>query len=404
MSDAIKPVAGVRLAAVKAGIKKPNRRDLVVLELAEGSHTAAVFTQNRFCAAPVQVAKQHLQSAAPRYLMINTGYANAGTGEQGMDNCLATCRLLATAAGCDFNEVLPFSTGVIGEQFPVAAFEAGLPLALSELGADNWSSAAAGIMTTDTQPKGLSRTLQLDGKPVIISGIAKGSGMINPNMATMLGFIATDAAIEPSLLKQWVSELAERSFNCVTVDGDTSTNDACVLVATGKAGNQPLSDADSPAAKSLFAQLEEVFVALAQSLARDGEGATKFVTVQVDGAADKASARTVGETIAHSPLVKTALFASDPNWGRILAAIGRAPVEQLAVERVDIRLASGDKQVEIVTAGAVAPDYREEEGAAVMAQEEITIAVDLGLGAASQTLWTCDFSYDYVKINAEYRT
>lgn len=393
-------VAGVRLAAVEAGIKKANRRDLVVLELAPGSRCAAVFTTNRFCAAPVQVARRHLSSKAPRYLMINTGYANAGTGDKGMQNCLATCDLLAQAAGCAADEVLPFSTGVIGELFPVPAFAAGLPKALAALTADGWQAAAEGIMTTDTHPKTASRQVQVAGQTFTITGMAKGSGMIKPNMATMLGYIATDAAIEQSLLDAWVRELADRSFNCVTVDGDTSTNDSCVLIATGQAGNSPFADGDTAEAKMLFAALEAVFVELAQMLARDGEGATKFVTITVAGAASRADARAVGETIAHSPLVKTALFASDPNWGRILAAIGRAPIAHLDVDRVAVWL--GD--VRIVAAGAVAPGYTEAAGAAVMQQKDITIRVALGQGDASQTLWTCDFSYDYVKINAEYRS
>lgn len=396
----LNPVAGVRLAAVAAGIKKKERRDLVLLELAPGSRCAAVFTQNRFCAAPVQVARAHLAQATPRYLMINTGYANAGTGSKGMQNCRATCEMLALESGCTAAEVLPFSTGVIGELFPLPAFQSGLPLARAALAVDAWEQAAQGIMTTDTHPKTASRQLQLSGKTITITGMAKGSGMIKPNMATMLGFIATDAAIEQALLDAWVSELADVSFNCVTVDGDTSTNDACVLIATGKAGNAPCVQADDADAKLLFAALEAVFVELAQMLARDGEGATKFVTIAVNGAASKADARAVAETIAHSPLVKTALFASDPNWGRILAAIGRAPIAALQVDKVAIWL----DDVQIVAAGAVAPDYTEAAGAAVMQQHDITIRVELDAGTACQTLWTCDFSYDYVKINAEYRS
>ena len=400
MAERLSPVAGVRLAAVMAGIKKANRRDLVLLELAPGSRCAAVFTTNRFCAAPVQVARQHLAAQAPRYLMINTGYANAGTGAQGMANCLATCELLAQIAGCKAAEILPFSTGVIGELFPLPAFERGLPAALANLSDDAWATAAEGIMTTDTHPKTASRQLQVNGKPVTITGMAKGSGMIKPNMATMLGYIATDAAIEQSLLDAWVRELADVSFNCVTVDGDTSTNDSCVLIATGQAGNVPLANGQDAGAAELFAALRDVFVELAQMLARDGEGATKFVTIIVEGAASRADARAVGETIAHSPLVKTALFASDPNWGRILAAVGRAPIAALEVGKVAIWL--GD--VQIVAAGAVAPGYVEAAGARVMKEKNITIRVQLGQGEASQTLWTCDFSYDYVKINAEYRS
>lgn len=394
------PVAGVRLAAVAAGIKKPGRLDLALLELAEGTHCAAVFTQNRFCAAPVQLARQHLATTAPRYLMINTGYANAGTGVPGMENCLTTCEVLADLGGVARQKVLPFSTGVIGELFPLEPFRSGLPAALDALSETGWADAAEGIRTTDTYAKTASRQIDIGGNTITITGMAKGSGMIKPNMATMLGFIATDAAIDATLLASWVTRLADVSFNCVTVDGDTSTNDSCVLMATGHAANAPFISGEEAGAAELFSALEAIFVELAQSLARDGEGATKFVTITVEGAEDKACARAVAETIAHSPLVKTALFASDPNWGRMLAAVGRAPIERLDVERVAIWL--GD--VQIVAAGAVAPSYTEEQGAAVMAEHDIDIRVDLGLGHATQTLWTCDFSYDYVKINAEYRT
>ncbi|MDX1804565.1 MAG: bifunctional glutamate N-acetyltransferase/amino-acid acetyltransferase ArgJ [Alcanivorax sp.] len=393
------PVPGVRLAAVEAGIKKANRKDLVVLELAPGSRVSGVFTLNRFCAAPVQVAKAHLARTTPRFLMINTGYANAGTGEKGMANCLATCELLAGVAGCRADEVLPFSTGVIGEQFPLAAFERGLPRALAALDAHQWGNAAEGIMTTDTRPKVTSRRVELNGVPVTVTGISKGSGMIKPNMATMLGFIATDAPVAQPLLDAWVKTLADRSFNRVTVDGDTSTNDACMLVSTAQA---PMAEVTALDAQSrlLFQALEEVFTELAQALVRDGEGATKFVEIDVQGAASDADARSVAETIAHSPLVKTALFASDPNWGRILAAIGRAPIAELDVSRVSIWL----DDVALVENGGVADGYQESQGAAVMARPDILIRVDLAAGQAGATVWTCDFSYDYVKINAEYRT
>ena len=394
------PVSGVRVAAVKAGVKKPDRYDLVVFELAEGSATAGVFTLNRFCAAPVQVAKQHLASSAPRYLMINTGYANAGTGERGMQNCLASCDVLAREAGCSREQVLPFSTGVIGELFTLPPFERGLPAALAALDEHGWGLASQGIMTTDTRPKILSHRVELDGVPVTVTGIAKGAGMIKPNMATMLGFIATDATIEPALLQRWVKQLADQSFNCISIDGDTSTNDACMLVATGKAGMTAPVQEGSAAAKTLFEALRQVFVGLAHAIVRDGEGATKFVEVRVEHAASDADARAIAETVAHSPLVKTALFASDPNWGRILAAVGRAPIAALNVERVSIWL----DEVQIVANGAVAADYTEARGAAVMAQPDIRITIDLAVGEGNGTVWTCDFSYDYVKINAEYRT
>lgn len=394
------PVPGVRLAAVEAGIKKPGKKDLVVIELAPGSRAAGVFTRNRFQAAPVQVARRNLAATAPRYLMVNTGYANAGTGDQGLMGCEQTCLLLAELTHCQPDEVLPFSTGVIGELFPMEPFEEGLPRALGELNEHNWGRAAEGIMTTDTVPKAASRRVEIDGQAVTVTGIAKGAGMIRPNMATMLGFIATDAAVAQPLLGGWVKALADLSFNRITVDGDTSTNDACLLIATGHAGLAEIDDAESRHAGLLFKALEEVFTELAQALIRDAEGATKFVDIQVLGAASDQDARIVADTIAHSPLVKTALFASDPNWGRILAAIGRAPIEQLDVEKVAIWLGG----IQIVAEGGVAEGYREEQGAAVMARPEITIRVDLATGQGSSQVWTCDFSYDYVKINAEYRT
>lgn len=393
------PVPGVRLAAVAAGIKKPNRRDLVVLELADGSRTAGVFTLNRFCAAPVQVAQRHIASAVPRYLLINTGYANAGTGDEGMRRCLASCELLAEQAGVSVEQVLPYSTGVIGELFELAPFQQGLPQALAELDEHGWGKAAEGIMTTDTRPKLASRRVSLGEREVTVTGMAKGAGMIKPNMATMLAFIATDAEIAQPLLEQWVRELSDRSFNRITIDGDTSTNDACMLVATGRSGSV-IEDPASADAQALFQVLEQVFVELAHAIVRDGEGATKFVTVEVIGAASADDARVVAETVAHSPLVKTALFASDPNWGRILAAVGRAPIAALDVSRVNLWL--GD--VQIVSDGGASPDYQEAQGAAVMAQGDITIRIDLGAGTGESCVWTCDFSYDYVRINAEYRS
>lgn len=394
------PVPGVRLGTVKAGIKYPDRRDLVVLELAPESRVAGVFTRNRFQAAPVRVAREHLQGGMPRYLLINTGYANAGTGETGESNCRGTCRILAREAGCEARQVLPFSTGVIGEQFPLPAFERGIPKALEALDEHGWGQAAEGIMTTDTRPKLASHRVELDGQTVTITGMAKGAGMIKPNMGTMLGFIATDAAVDASLLDRWLRSLADRTFNAITVDGDTSTNDACMLVATGQSAVSVDVDGNPAAADLLYRGLEKVFMELAQALVRDAEGATKFVEVRVEEAASPEDARTVAETIAHSPLVKTALFASDPNWGRILAAVGRAPIDSLDVSRVQIWL----DDVQIVRDGGVSPYYRETDGAAVMAQDDILIRVALGQGGASARVWTCDFSYDYVRINAEYRT
>lgn len=392
------PVAGFRLAAECAGIKKANRRDLVLMALGESSRAAAVFTQNRFCAAPVVVAKRHLSQARPKYLLVNTGVANAGTGVEGENRALQTCQLVAEAAGCQPEEVLPFSTGVIGELFELAPFSTHIPLALKGLDEQQWAQAAEGIMTTDTRPKAASRQVLIKGQRVTITGISKGAGMIKPNMATMLAFIATDVALPQALLDEWVVKLADASFNRITIDGDTSTNDACVLVATGESGVElHATDAE---AESFYQALEAVFVELAQAIVRDGEGATKFVTIEVKGAATAADARTVAETVAHSPLVKTALFASDPNWGRILAAVGRAPINHLEVDKVSIWL--GD--VAIVEQGSVATSYTEEQGAAVMAQADILITITLGEGEGQSTVWTCDFSYDYVKINAEYRS
>lgn len=393
------PVPGIRVASVMAGVKKPNRRDLVIFELCEGAVTAGVFTQNRFCAAPVNVCKAHLAQRQPRYLMINTGYANAGTGEAGMRDCLASCSLLAEAAGCEIEQVLPFSTGVIGERFPLQPFSSGLPSALKELDEHGWGKAAEGIMTTDTRPKLASKRVEIGGVPITITGTSKGSGMIKPNMATMLGFIATDANVSADLLSRWAVELADNSFNRITVDGDTSTNDCCMLVATGRAEMKPL-DSESAAALALKEALQQVYTELAHAIVRDGEGATKFVEIQVERALSQTDARAVAETVAHSPLVKTALFASDPNWGRILAAVGRAPISELNVGGVNIFL--GD--VQIVSEGGVAESYTEAQGAAVMAEQDIVIRISLGAGESSACVWTCDFSYDYVKINAEYRT
>lgn len=395
----LQPVAGVRVGIASAGIKKPGRKDVVVFELAEGSQVAGIFTRNQFCAAPVQLARKHLAEGSPRYLLINTGNANAGTGPRGMADATECCRQLAKQAGVPLTSVLPFSTGVIGEPLPVSKIVAALPTALEALDACAWAGAASGIMTTDTRPKGATRTLELDGQRVVISGISKGAGMIRPNMATMLGFIATDASIDRDLLQTLASELGEKSFNRITIDGDTSTNDACMLVATGASGG-PVIDAGSPHLKALRAALEEVYLELAHAIVRDGEGATKFVTIDVIQAADVQEALDVAYTVAHSPLVKTALFASDPNWGRILAAVGRAGVADLDLDALEIYL--GD--VCLVRNGGRAEDYTEARGQAVMDQEEITIRIDLKRGQVRETVWTCDFSHDYVTINAEYRT
>ena len=394
----LSPVAGIRLGTASAGIKKPGRRDLVLMELAQGSVAAAVFTRNAFCAAPVIVARAHLDVAAPRYLLINTGNANAGTGEPGLRDAQRCCASLARLAGCAASEVLPFSTGVIGESLPVDKIEAALPSAEAALRADGWVEAASGIMTTDTLAKGASRQLIIDGKTITLTGIAKGAGMIRPDMATMLAFIATDAALPKALLQRALVSAVDASFNRITVDGDTSTNDSCILIATGAAG--VVIGADSVGFADFRAALTELCIELAQAIVRDGEGATKFVTVEVAEGRDSAECLQVAYTIAHSPLVKTALFASDPNWGRILAAVGRAGLGDLALDKIRVEL--GDAC--IVSAGGRDPGYTEAAGRAVMESDEIVIRVLLGRGTACERVWTTDLSYDYVKINAEYRT
>ncbi len=394
-------VAGVRLGTTAAGIREPGRRDLVVMELAEGARCAAVFTRNRFCAAPVLLAREHLEQSAPRYLLINTGNANAGTGAQGLSDARACCRRLAELAGVPVASVLPFSTGVIGEPLPVERITSALPAALEALDDGGWKAAAHGIMTTDTVPKGASIRLELDGDVVTVTGIAKGAGMIRPDMATMLAFVATDAAIEPSLMQRCLRAAVERSFNRITVDGDTSTNDACLLIGTGRAfSSSPIVDASDPRYSPLAAAIDSVCEQLAQAIIRDGEGATKFITIQVKGGRDEEECLQVAYTIAHSPLVKTAFFASDPNWGRILAAIGRAGIPDLAVDALTIHL----DDVCLVREGGRDPGYREEAAQAVMNREEITVSVDLRRGAAETRIWTCDLSHDYIRINAEYRT
>lgn len=391
-------VAGVRLGTVAAGIRKPDRPDLVILELAEGTGVSAVFTRNRFCAAPVQVAREHLASGAVRYLLVNTGNANAGTGARGLRDALACCDALADAAGCEARAVLPFSTGVIGEPLPVDRITAGVPSALQALRADGWLQAANGILTTDTVAKGLSRRVELSGGVVTITGIAKGAGMIRPDMATMLSFVATDAGLTPELRKQALDEAVSLSFNRITVDGDTSTNDACVLAASGASGVH-LGKADGDY-RTFVDALSEICVRLAQAVIRDAEGATRFITIRVDGGATVEECESVAYTIAHSPLVKTAFFAGDPNWGRILAAVGRAGIDDLDVQRVRIWL----DDLCLAEDGGRAEGYAEDAAARLMARDEITIRVVLGRGESEATVWTSDFSYEYVRINAEYRT
>ena len=395
---ALLSVSGIRLGSACAGIKKPGRRDLVIIEIAANSTCAAVFTRNAFCAAPVTVARAHLAAQAPRYLLINTGNANAGTGAQGLRDAQRCCDTLAQLTGAAPEQILPFSTGVIGEPLPVTRLCAGLPEALANLDESGWALAAQGIMTTDTRPKGASRQLQLQGCTITVTGIAKGSGMIRPDMATMLAYVATDAGIESALLRQCLHEAVDASFNRITVDGDTSTNDACLLIATGRSAVRVAADGDDY--RALCATLRAVCVELAQAIVRDGEGATKFITIDVRGGRDDAECKLAAYAIAHSPLVKTAFFASDPNWGRILAAVGRAGIADLVIERVVMHL----DDVCIVRDGGRAPDYQEEDGQRVMQRAEVTIRIDLGRGAAQTQVWTCDLSHDYVRINAEYRT
>jgi glutamate N-acetyltransferase/amino-acid N-acetyltransferase len=397
------PVSGFRLGTASAGIKTPGRKDLVVMELSESASVAAVFTKNAFCAAPVTVAKQHLESISPRYLLINTGNANAGTGEIGLADAQQSCEVLADLTSLSTSQVLPtnvlpFSTGVIGETLPLEKLLAGIPSAVEALDENGWADAAEGILTTDTRPKGSSLQFQLDGSSEIatITGITKGSGMIKPNMATMLGFVATDAQVDPELLHRALRLVSNKSFNRITVDSDTSTNDAVVLTATG-AGGVVIDESNFD---QFVDNLKKVFIELAQSIIRDGEGASKFVSVVVDSAVDSAEAVKVAYCIAESPLVKTALAASDANWGRILAAIGRAGVENLDVNQVSISL----NGVLIVEQGGRAASYSEEAGEQAMAAEDITIHVSLNRGTAIETVWTTDLTYEYVRINAEYRT
>jgi len=398
---ALLPVAGVRIGVTEAGVRKANRKDLTVFLLDEGSSVAGVFTQNRFCAAPVQVCREHLAGGQPvRALVVNTGNANAGTGAEGLANARATCDAAAELLGLPAQAVLPFSTGVIMEPLPVDRIAAGLPAAIADAQAAHWGRAAEGIMTTDTVPKAYSAQAQVGGKSVAITGISKGAGMIRPNMATMLGFLATDAAVAQPVLQQLATQLAESSFNRVTIDGDTSTNDSFVVIATGRAGNAVIDSLDSPAGRELHSAMLGVARLLAQAIVRDGEGATKFITVRVEGGRDAAECRQVAYAIAHSPLVKTAFFASDPNLGRILAAVGYAGIADLDQGGIELFL----DDVHVVTRGGRRAEYREEDGQRVMKQSEITVRVGLGRGEASDTVWTCDFSHEYVTINADYRS
>jgi glutamate N-acetyltransferase/amino-acid N-acetyltransferase len=400
----LKPVAGIDIGYAEAGIKKPNRKDVLVMKLAEGATVSGVFTLNRFCAAPVQICKENLAAVKAggkpiRALMVNTGNANAGTGEAGMANARATCAALAAELGCDAQQVLPFSTGVILEPLPVEKIKAGLPRAVQALQADNWFNAAEAIMTTDTQPKAGSRTVQIAGHSVTMTGISKGAGMIKPNMATMLGYLAFDAKVAQPVLDVLVKEAADQSFNCITIDGDTSTNDSFMLIATG-AGTLEVNTVDSPEYKALAAAVTELSVFLAQAIVRDGEGATKFITITVEDGKNVEECRKIAYSIGHSPLVKTAFFASDPNLGRILAAIGYAGVDDLDVSKINLWL----DDVWVARDGGRNPDYKEEDGQRVMKQSEITVRVKLARGAAKATVYTCDLSHDYVSINADYRS
>ncbi len=394
------PVPGLQLGYAQAGIKKPGRKDVLVLKLAPGATVAGVFTTNRFCAAPVQVAQQHLAGAQSIVaLVVNTGNANAGTGEAGLANANATCAALAKLLGCEANQILPFSTGVILEPLPLEKLVAGLPAAIANLNEDRWFDAAEAIMTTDTQPKAASRVVTIAGKRVTMTGISKGAGMIKPNMATMLGFMACDAKISQPVLQTLVKQAADASFNCITIDGDTSTNDSFMLIATGT-GELKITDTASAEYHALAEAVIGLSQELAQMIVRDGEGATKFITVRVEQGRDLEECRKIAYAIGHSPLVKTAFFASDPNLGRILAAIGYAGVNDLDVNQINLYL----DDVWVVKQGGRNPDYQEQDGQRVMKQSEITVRVTLARGEAAATIWTCDLSHDYVSINADYRS
>ncbi|RRS04326.1 bifunctional glutamate N-acetyltransferase/amino-acid acetyltransferase ArgJ [Aquabacterium soli] len=395
------PVPGVQIGVAMAGVRKANRRDLTVVTLAEGSAVAGVFTKNRFCAAPVQICQKHLAAGTDiRALLVNTGNANAGTGEDGLVRAQTTCIALARHLDIAPEQVLPFSTGVIMETLPIDRIQAGLPAALADLKADNWALAAEGIMTTDTLPKAASRQVKVGNATVTVTGISKGAGMIKPNMATMLGYVATDAKIAPALLQGLAKDAADASFNRITIDGDTSTNDSFVVIATRQADHAEITSWDSPEGRAVREAVIAVSVQLAQAIVRDGEGATKFITITVEGGRDEAECRLAAYAIAHSPLVKTAFFASDPNLGRILAAVGYAGIDDLDQNLIELHL----DDVHVVTKGGRRPEYREEDGQRVMKQSEITIRVGLARGTAATTLWTCDLSHDYVTINADYRS
>ncbi|MDB5877132.1 MAG: argJ, partial [Variovorax sp.] len=394
-------VPGIRIGVAEAGIRKANRKDLTVVLIDEGAAVGGVFTQNRFCAAPVQVCRAHLaKNYGIRAMLINTGNANAGTGEDGLARTHQSCVALARELDIAPEEILPFSTGVIMEPLPVERIEAALPAALADAAPDHWARAAEGIMTTDTVPKAFSRQVQIGGVTVTITGISKGAGMIRPNMATMLGFIATDAKIDPSLVQPLAKALADASFNRVTIDGDTSTNDSFVVIATQKAAHETITSLESVDGQALLAAMQDVSRLLAQAIVRDGEGATKFITIRVEGGRDGAECRQVAYAVAHSPLVKTAFFASDPNLGRILAAVGYAGIDDLDQTGIDLYL----DDVHVAVKGGRNPAYREEDGQRVMKQSEITVRIGLGRGDAVDTVWTCDLSHDYVTINADYRS
>ena len=395
------PIAGVRIGVTEAGVRKVGRKDLTVVLLDEGASVSGVFTSNRFCAAPVQLCREHLASGqSMRALLINTGNANAGTGADGLARAQSTCVALAGKLGISAQQVLPFSTGVIMEPLPIGRIEAGLDAAIADARLDNWLKAAEGIMTTDTQPKAYGAQVTIGGKQISVSGISKGAGMIRPNMATMLGFIATDACVSQAVMHELSLALAEGSFNRVTVDGDTSTNDSLVVIASNKAGNAEITSLQSADGEALKAAMLGVARQLAQAIVRDGEGATKFITVQVEGGRTAEECRKVAYAIAHSPLVKTAFYASDPNLGRILAAVGYAGIDDLDQTGIELHL----DDVHVATRGGRNPSYREEDGQRVMKQSEITVRVGLGRGAATETVWTCDFSHEYVTINADYRS
>jgi len=407
LADQLKAIAGVRIGITEAGVRKANRKDLTVILLDDGATVAGVFTQNRFCAAPVQICRGHLHmsqtgasSAAIRALVINTGNANAGTGQDGRERAQAICAALAQKIGVATNQVLPFSTGVIMETLPSERIIAGLDAAIANAKEDNWFHASQAIMTTDTLPKAYSKQVQIGGTTVSITGISKGAGMIRPNMATMLGFLATDACIAPALMQQLATELAQESFNCITVDGDTSTNDSFMVIASNKAAHQAIESLNSSDGQTLKAAMLEVAQHLAHAIVRDGEGATKFITIKVNGGKTNDECRQVAYAIAHSPLVKTAFFASDPNLGRILAAVGYAGIADLDQTKIELFL----DDVHVATQGGRNPSYQEADGQRVMKQSDITVRVDLGRGACSQTVWTCDLSHDYVTINADYRS